>query len=309
VTDLGAFGPVLGGPPTPTDLATLRLVVDQQRGLVTRQQCLAAGITYRAVRHRLDTGRWTRLSHGVYLTVPGREGWWWQATSALLSVGSGAAWAFGTAGFAHGLVRTAPTTVELVVDAAIHVRAGLGIRVHRSRYADQRVDELHWPWRTRFEETVLDLAERGSTDEVLALLGRAFFRGQTTEATLRSLLEARARHRGRRLLTDVLADVADGAQSAMEVRFLQDVERAHGLPRGRRQAPSVAGRLRLHDVAYDEQRVLVELDGRLGHVGEGRISDGRRDRRSAGQGWLTLRAFWIDVAGTPARQLARWPRS
>jgi hypothetical protein len=239
VTDLGAFGPVLGGPPTPTDLATLRLVVDQQRGLVTRQQCLAAGITYRAVRHRLDTGRWTRLRHGVYLTVPGREGWWWQATSALLSVGSGAAWAFGTAGFAHGLVRTAPTTVELVVDAAIHVRPGLGIRVHRSRYADQRVDELHWPWRTRFEETVLDLAERGSTDEVLVLLGRAFFRGQTTEATLRSLLENRARHLWRRLLTDVLADVADGARSAMEVRFLQDVERAHGLPRGRRQAPSV----------------------------------------------------------------------
>ena len=38
----------------------------------------------------------------------------------------------------------------------------------------------------------------------------------------------------------------------MEVRFLRDVERAHGLPRGRRQAASVAGRLRLHDVAYDE---------------------------------------------------------
>jgi very-short-patch-repair endonuclease len=258
-----------------------------------------------SARHRtVDPRAPWGVSHG---SRP--RGWWWQATSALLSVGSGAAWAFGTAQFAHGLMRTAPTTVELVVDAAIHVRPGLGIRVHRSRYADQRVDELHWPWRTRFEETVLDLAERGSTDEVLALLGRAFFRGQTTEATLRSLLENRARHRRRRLLTDVLADVADGAQSAMEVRFLQDVERAHGLPRGRRQAPSVAGRLRLHDVAYDEQRVLVELDGRLGHVGEGRISDGRRDRRSAGQGWLTLRAFWIDVAGTPARQLARWPRS
>ena len=256
-------------------------------------------MTYRAVRHRLDTGRWVSVRHGVYLTVPGREGWWWDAASALLSVGSGAAWAFETAGFAHGLVRTAPQTVELVVDAAIHARPGPGIRVHRSRYADERVDGLHWPWRTTFEETVLDLAERGTTDDVLALLGRAFFRGQTTEATLRSLLESRARHRRRQLLTDVLGDVADGAHSAMEVRFLRDVERAHGLPHGRRQAPSFAGRLRLHDIAYDEQRVLVELDGRLGHVGDGRISDGRRDRRSAGRGWLTLRAFWTDVAGTP----------
>jgi hypothetical protein len=78
-----------------------------------------------SARHRtVDPRAPWGVSHG---SRP--RGWWWQATSALLSVGSGAAWAFGTAQFAHGLMRTAPTTVELVVDAAIHVRAGLGIRV------------------------------------------------------------------------------------------------------------------------------------------------------------------------------------
>jgi hypothetical protein len=50
-----------------------------------------------------------------------------------------------------------------------------------------------------------------------------------------------------------------------------------------------------HDVAYEEQRVLVELDGRLGHEGPGRVQDGRRDGRGARLGWLTVRALWPDV--------------
>jgi len=94
MSDLAVFGPLLGAPPMPTDLTSLLLVVEQQRGLVTRQQCLSAGLSDRAIRHRLRTGRWVAVRHGVYLTVPGRSGWWWDATSALLSVGSGAAWAF-----------------------------------------------------------------------------------------------------------------------------------------------------------------------------------------------------------------------
>jgi very-short-patch-repair endonuclease len=90
----------------------------------------------------------------------------------------------------------------------------------------------------------------------------------------------------------------------MEVRFLRDVERSHGLPVGRRQRPTFVTGTRVHDVAYEEQRVLVELDGRLGHQGAARVADGIRDRRSATRGWLTVRAFWVDVAVTPC-ELAR----
>lgn len=299
MSDSDVFGPPLGGPPVPYDLESLRLVVAQQRGLVTTQQCLSAGLTDRAIRHRLRTERWVSVRRGVYLTVPGRAGWWWDATSALLSVGTGAAWAFGTAAFAQGLVRVPPGTVHLVVDAAATPEEPDGVRVHRSRHADARVDELHWPWRTRVEETILDLAELGTVDDVTALLGRAFQRGATTEATVLAVLGQRARHRRRRLMGDLLADVADGAESAMEVRFVRDVERPHGLPRGRRQAGTTIGGVRVHDVAYDAQRVLVELDGRLGHDGEDRVRDGIRDRRGATRGWLTVRAFWRDVAGSP----------
>jgi hypothetical protein len=245
-----------------------------------------------------------RGPRGVYLTVPGRTGWWWDSTSALLSVGSGSAWAFETAGFAQGLLRSPPRTVHLLVDADVTPDAPSGVRVHRSRHAERRVDGLHWPWRTRVEETILDLAETGTIDDVTALLGRAFQRGKTTEVTLRALLHGRSRHRRRRLLDDVLSDVAVGAESAVELRFLRDVERAHGLPTGRRQVVTTIGGVRLRDVAYDEQQVLVELDGRLGHDGEDRVRDGVRDRRSATRAWLSVRAFWRDVAGTPCELTA-----
>jgi len=58
VTFPDVFGPPLGAPPVPHDLETLTLVVAQQHGLVTRQQCLSAGLTDRAISHRLHTRRW-----------------------------------------------------------------------------------------------------------------------------------------------------------------------------------------------------------------------------------------------------------
>lgn len=289
MTALSTFGPLPGRAPTPRDALALSAVVEEQHGLVTLQQCLASGLTDRAVRHRLSTGRWVCVRRGVYLTVPGREGWWLASAAALLAVGDHAAWSHRTAAHSYGLVRTPPPQVDLLVDAAIRLRPGTGIRLHRSRHADLRVDPLHWPWRTTVEETLLDLADVVTVDETLALLGRAFQRGLTTEHGVRTALAQRARHRRRAMLGDVLADVGDGAQSALEVRFVRDVERPHGLPRGRRQRPSWAGGLRLHDVAYEAQRLLVELDGRLGHEGEGRVDDGVRDRRSATSGWLTVR--------------------
>ena len=299
VADPSPFGPVPGAPPAPHDLDTLWSVAEEQLGLVTRQQCLSAGLTDRAIQHRVATGRWVTVHPGVYLTTPGRDGWWMQATAAQLAV-AGSAWSYRTAGYAYGLVTRAPAVIDLLVAAPVHAAPPRGAAVHRSRYTDNRVDDRRWPWRTTFEETVLDLAELGTEDDVLAMLGRAFQRGTTTEGSLRRLLGGRSRHRRRALLGEVLEDVDAGAHSAMEVRYVRDVERPHGLPVGRRQRATWAQGVRLHDVGYDEQRVLVELDGRLGHESrQSRIHDGIRDRRGAGSGWLTVRAFWRDVAGHP----------
>jgi very-short-patch-repair endonuclease len=198
------------------------------------------------------------------------------------------------------VVRSPPRRIELVLPEARRAVPPRGVIVRRAVAADQRVDDLHWPWRTTVEETILDVSATATADETFALLGRAFQKRLTNEAAVLGRLEQRSRHPHRALLGLVLAAATDGVESAIEGRYRDQVERAHGLPVGVRQLRrDRAGRER-HDVGYPEQRVLVELDGRLGHEGfEAQVRDGRRDRRGAGSGWLTLRAFWPDVAVTP----------
>jgi hypothetical protein len=187
--------------------------------------------------------------------------------------------------------------IDVLIPHAQRLVPPAGVALHRSVHAAQRADDRVWPWRTTVADTVLDVAAAGSADELFAVMGRAFQRNLTDEVTLRRTLDARTAHRWGALLRTVLDDVGAGAVSAMEVRYLRDVERAHRLPPGVRQHPTdTDSQRRFHDVAYRDQAVLVELDGRLGHEGRGaRVRDGLRDRKSAVSGWLTTRAFWVDV--------------
>jgi hypothetical protein len=95
----------------------------------------------------------------------------------------------------------------------------------------------------------------------------------------------------------VLGDVGTGAHSALELRYLRQVERPHGLPTGRRQNRSDA--LHVRDVVYEQFGLVVELDGRLGHEGMGRFRDMNRDNLATVSGELTLRYGHIDVTGSP----------
>jgi very-short-patch-repair endonuclease len=290
---------ILGAPGLPSDLTQLSEAADEQLGLVTRAQCRSAGLTDSGIQWRVERGRWVRIHPGVYLTVPGRDDWWMRALAALLAVDD-AAWSHRTAAFVHGLLSTPPQAVDLLVGHERRLHPPPDVLLHRRRDVNRCVDELHWPWRTTVEETILDVSSSASVDETFALLGRAFHRRLTTESALRGRLSLRERHPRRALLAMVLGDVADGAESAMEVRYVRDVERAHGLPQGQRQLSIRPDGSAVHDIGYVDQRVLVELDGRLGHEGpEARVKDGVRERHSATTGWLTIRAFWRDVAGFP----------
>ena len=247
---------------------------------------------------RLTNGRWRRVQHGVYLTTPGRDDWWTSATAAHLACGPDAAWSHHTAAFVWGLIHFSATAARAA--RASRLRGSPTARCD-GRGVDsaprlRRSTSCGGPGSRRAEDTILDLAETVDTDELFALLGRAFQRHRTSESVLLSRLADRSRHARRDLLREVFGDVASGAESTMEVRYLRDVERAHGLPRGERQVSASPTSAARHDIGYRDQRVLVELDGELGHEGRGaRIRDGRRDRRGATTGWLTALAFWPDV--------------
>lgn len=92
-------------------------------------------------------------------------------------------------------------------------------------------------------------------------LGRALRTRGTTSERLAAVAARGSNLRNRALVLEMLADCAVGVESRLEQRYFRDVERAHGLPVGRRQASLRRG-TRV-DVSYDEYRLLVELDGAL----------------------------------------------
>jgi hypothetical protein len=111
----------------------------------------------------------------------------------------------------------------------------------------------------------------------------------TNSRRLARALERRTRIAHRRLI----AETAIGVQSPLEFRWIKEVERPHRLPIPTRpyRLPSGA----VTDGAYEEFRVLLELDGRRYHDGERRFRDWGRDNLSSEDGWLTLRYGWRDT--------------
>ena len=280
-----------------------------QAGLVTRAQCLAAGLSDEALGWRVESGRWQRVHPGVYLTTPGRDGWEVAAVGAFLRAVStdldDAALAGDAAGFVLGVVSRQPSTIEVVVPGHRRVQECEGLSVRRTARFDEVLDPVSYPWRTSAPVTVLDCAGHRSPDGALAVVSRAVQRRLTSAGALAGELRARRRHPHGALLREVLADINEGAESAAEVRYVRDVERAHGLPVAVRQQPGRTGPHRFHDNVYDDFGVVVEVDGRLGHERwSDRVRDGRRDRSAAGEGRFTTRVFWPDVAVTPCRTAA-----
>jgi len=287
------------------DWGLLRRQADHQRDLLTRRQCLAAGMSAKAVHCRVRSGRWVRMHPGVYLTRPGRDDRDTAAMAALLAVDTAdvvgeAALCGASAAYLWGLERQPPAVIELVVPYHRTVAAPHGARVRRSMRWNDLVHEMAYPWRTTVAATVMELAGRGTEADALSLVARAVQKELAMPAELRREIRARGGHRYSRVLVPALEDVDDGAESGAELLYVRDVERAHGLPRSVRQAPSDVGRRRFHDFGYEEFTLVVEVDGRLGHEEwADRVRDGRRDRQLLTTDRLTTRVFWTDVAVTP----------
>lgn len=269
-----------------------------QSGLVTREQALAAGLTENAIRWRVRSARWSVVHPRVYLTAPGRSGWEIRAVAALLHVGSPSALYGVSAGHAWGLVNRSDDPIEVAVPVGRSGRPRDGITIVRSRHFDERVDPAAWPHRVTAAHTVFDLCAGQTLDRSVALMAKAQQLRLCTPEQLLRALESRPRQSGRALLLEALGDVGAGVESAAEYRYVRDVERAHRLPVGDRQAPAPGQRHR--DSAYDEVKVVVEVDGRLGHEGwAAQAVDRRRDLDGAVTGWLTVRPTWLEVAHAP----------
>jgi len=277
----------------PSEISTL---AQRQAGAISRQQLLDAGLNPQLIIRRLERGRWQQLFRGVYAVfsgLPPRETWLW---AAILSAGQGAVLSHQTAAELHGLLDSPADAIHVTVPSTRRV-AIRGLIIRTSGRAAQARQPNRAPPRTSVEETVLDLVQLApGFDDACAWITKACAKRLTTEEKLRAALAMRKKMRWRAELDDVLAAAGRGIHSALEYRYLRDVERAHGLPRSRHQVRVVIeGKVVYRDAYYDEYQLAVELDGRLAHPDDERWRDSHRDTQAGAQGVLTCRYGWRDV--------------
>ncbi len=276
--------------------------------MVTREQTLALGLTG-PVLTRLNHDRWRRIAPGVYFTADVDPPWDALAWGGVLAGGDQARLGPHASAWLHRLTSVPPMPIDVLVP---HQRGGTSSgpwRFVRERAGVRSPRSVGTPPRLPIADTVIDVtAVSHDEGELIALLATAAQRRLTTPQRLLETLESRHRHPHRALLRAALGDIGLGAESLLEVRYLRDVERAHGLPRGRRQRRLVPGGQRT-DVAHDEYALVVELDGRIFHDGVARFRDLYRDNVATLTGKLTLRYGWYDTAHRPCRiaaQVAVW---
>lgn len=282
----------------------LARVLGEQSGVITRLQLQQCGVAKPQLDRMLRRKDLVRMLPGVFLNHTGEPTWLqraWAGTlfyePAALGKESALRAVNGPGRSAHD--ETAP--IAIAVDQDQRVMAQPGYRICRHIGLAERVQWNASPPRMRVEEAVLDVAaERASELDAVEVLADACRSRHTTASRLSETLKRRNRIARRDWLSAVLADIGDGTCSVLEHGYLQLIERAHGLPRSRRQVASAGSRGRIyHDVEYEEFGLHVELDGRLFHDNpRQRNRDLDRDLDNAVGGRMSVRLGWGQVYGS-----------
>lgn len=235
---------------------------------------------------------------------PGRCRLLYASGSDELRLGLGVALSHASAGYLWGFTATPPAQVHVVIPESRRVRPQPGLVVVRRRRMPLAAGRLR---AVDPAETVVDLAAEAQGEEDVVALVAAAARSRVWPWQVRRALAGRERVRHRAVLLEMLGQVEDGVESALELRY-RTVERRHRLPRASLQVRQrLDDGLVRSDVRYVEQGVTVELDGGFAHpLGRTDVDTWRDNAVLLARGDLTLRYRWTHVVRRPcdvARQV------
>jgi very-short-patch-repair endonuclease len=276
----------------------LRALAAAQSGVVSAEQVALLKLPRDPLRRLLRDGHWQRLTPGIYFLGFGDPTWLARAWAGVLLGGPDARLGFEAAGHVWGLVDEPPDELRVLVPANRQVSARECWTFPRERLGVRSARSSGTPPCTSVADTVVDLCAIADDAGVVDWVTKAVQGRQITAAELLHCVQARRRLPNRGTMLALLGDVREGAESALELRYLQDVERAHGLPRGKRQRRSNSGK-EVRDVLYEEYVTIVELDGSPHALR--RLRDMRRDNAALLAGQVTLRYGWPDVTERPCQ--------
>ena len=271
-----------------------------QGGVVGAEQLIPLDFTLRSAERLVHQRSWMRLATGVYRVGVGEPSWEGLAWAGVLLGGPRARLGFEAAGHLWKLVDEPPAHITVLVPHGRPIADRGRWVFQQERAAARSARSPGSPPRTTIEDTVVDLCTQTEARALPGLLTRAV-QGRTTAQRILACVDERARVRHRDLLHQMLGDVAQGAESPLELRYLTEIERPHGLPRAERQVRSRSGKY-VRDLRYEEWATIIELDGRV-HIG-GRFRDMERDNEALLGGEVTLRYGWPDVTERPC--LVAW---
>ncbi|MFN8075745.1 MAG: hypothetical protein U0Q15_10035 [Kineosporiaceae bacterium] len=272
-----------------------------QCGVISRAQLLALGWGRADVQRALGSAGWRALGGGIYATHRGPLPPIARDWAAVLRCGTGAALVSWTALAVAG-VPVPPHRLDrrhVGIPRARRVGPVPGICLHRSELHGRGVHPSALPPRHRIGEALLAAAaecERAgdAVSITLAVLSGRFARA----CDIAEVLAGRRGHRWGGTLSALLADVAAGVASRLELEYLRNVHRAHGLPHAEFNAPERShGRRVYRDVRY--AGLVVELDGSTHLQPWVAAEDRRRDNALVLAGERTLRFGWWDVIADP----------
>ncbi|HSK49488.1 MAG TPA: DUF559 domain-containing protein [Solirubrobacterales bacterium] len=152
-------------------------------------------------------------------------------------------------------------------------------------------------------KTIFDLAATLPRQrELERAMNEAEVRQLRDRISLPVLLERYPRRRGARRVRELLAAREPGGitRNDFEEDFVAFLD-AHGLPRPRLNGTlALRGRFFEPDCIWDEQRLIVELDGRDVHGSyEAFEGDRQRDRILLAEGWRWARVTWRQLRDEP----------
>lgn len=194
----------------------------------------------------------------------------------------------------------ARSTVHLTVPAPRYCRPHPGRVVHRVQKLPP-VDRRNGVPVVALADAVVTSTPLLSRRERRAPAIAAVRQRLVTPAQLRAAATSHTRLAGRRGVLELVDLLDAGCESELEIWGLLHVFDAAGLRHGVRQRViPTRGRTYRADLAYEAERVIVELDGDRYHsTREQRERDRTRDAALAAVGWQTVRFSWARLTTRP----------
>ena len=287
-----------------------------QHGVATRRQLLVSGLSPKAIRHRLASGRLVARYAGVYGHPAAPRTRRQDVCAAVLAGGETAFASHETAAWLWG-VRDEPEHALIEVTTVLErVADHPGVWAHRSGLlVDADIRTVDGIPAASMERTVVDLSGRLGAAALGRLVDDAIRRRLTTFGRIAGCLERLPQAPGRspKTVREVLASRVPGLglrESELE-EFVFDSLRRYEIPLPRMQVwvELPCGRRRL-DKCYPDRRLVIEADGFETHGTRSAFDDDRARNNElvvAGYRVLHFTTEFTDheIAATVARALDR----